>query len=680
MCMCHRHRLTATVFVASLALAELGWAQRPTLEDLGKANQQFGMDSAGLRRLFEAALRPQVRDSAATSVEGLADQVSEVRVFLTGDANVVVGEIATEGRTPLTEIAIPLEEGRVVFNDRGAAPDKRRGDGVFTGRFRMSTAEAWRMQRQALGRSAEALGGGRDTGFIRRGPRDIVPVKDALEALKRRSPALLSAVTDSAPRGARIAGAKTAAEAAKLAGVDPAVTPFVTFPARPFVPREAFDFRRVFGIPIIDFFPLPFPVSIDKDRSLMVVEPAVVDDHSRTVDVCRGGAQPTNAVWSFGHLMRELSHGTGMTPEDFTMHWLSTWAIPQEANGFIVNDAGRATAIQSIIIASWQLASGGALSVDRFPARLLAIVNRPDLADKIGYGVAGSAGEGRLVFGLLQKTAGGCSELPFTVIFEYGIKGGSCSAVKAWHQRWKDLEANPVGSTAYNAALEMITKDFTEHGTNPGQVPNGSSINQLRTNEIALDGPWQLREFRLQSSGSVPPGLLDLVTVKQTPDDGFRNGTTGTATVAAYIMGREADILADRHVVPERFPGIFNPFLGAKSNVESSSMFWDAPGLATPPMTDAQEARRKFSLGTCNGCHAGETDTRFTHIGNSGTRPIGAKAALSGFLTGIDVTVPPGTGATHHYEDLAERASAMSNILTNSCFGLLGLRRLPFVH
>jgi len=92
-------------------------------------------------------------------------------------------------------------------------------------------------------------------------------------------------------------------------------------------------------------------------------------------------------------------------------------------------------------------------------------------------------------------------------------------------------------------------------------------LNQLRTNEIALGDPWQLREFRLQSTGAVPPGVLDLVTVKQTPDDGFRNGNVGTPTVAAYIVANEADILGNRHIVPERFPGILNPFMGAKSDV-----------------------------------------------------------------------------------------------------------------
>ena len=199
----------------------------------------------------------------------------------------------------------------------------------------------------------------------------------------------------------------------------------------------------------------------------------------------------------------------------------------------------------------------------------------------------------------------------------------------------------------------------------------------MRTNENALNPTWQLREFRLQGGS----GLFDLVTVKQTPDDGFRNGVAGTPIVSAFIIANEAHILGNRHVVPERFPGSLDRFLGATSDVEfpPGNVFWNAPGLTAPPMTDPAEARRKFSLSTCNACHGGETNTFFTHIGSVGTRVPGSPAALSGFLTGIDVTVPV-TGGIHHYADLAERETAMSNILANSCFGLLSLRKIPFVH
>jgi hypothetical protein len=246
-----------------------------------------------------------------------------------------------------------------------------------------------------------------------------------------------------------------------------------------------------------------------------------------------------------------------------------------------------------------------------------------------------------------------------------------------------DLGAHSLGSTQYNTALESITRAFTDHGSNPGQLPNQSSLNQLRTNENALDPVWQLREFRLASAtGTETPGLLDLVTVKQTPDDSFRNGTSGTITVSLFLAVNENQINNNQHVVPERFPSIVDRFMAAKSDVPfpPDLVFWNAPGLTTSlGLADPAETRRKFSLATCNACHGGETQTFFTHIGSAGRRPPGAAAALPGFLTGIDVTVPV-TGETHHYADLAERQLAMADILARPCITLLNFRRIPFVH
>lgn len=689
----HAHRLPLAVAVAGaiLALSGAASAQDKRLEDIARANQRFGADDVTFRRFLAEIEKRNVQEAPSTTVEELADQVSELRISLAPDRRTVIGEVAITGRTRLSRITLQLEEGPVTFTDDGVAPDKQKGDGVFSARLRTSPDTIWQSMRQSMKSTARVAAAPGRREFIRRGPRDLVPADQFIDTVRRNAPAMVESVTASTTRLAPLMEARSLVEGARLANFDPVSRPFLILPARP--PREPKDFffPRFFDIPVIPRIPFPFPnpsATIDKDKSLMVIHPGVVEDTARTFDACTNAGTP-GGPWTFGHLMREMSFGTGMNPQDYALHWLSTWIVAQEANGFIVNEPGRGNQLRARVIDSWQRLSGGPsapLDIDKFPARLLAIVNRPDLADKIGYGVAGSAGEGRFVFGLLEKdSAGNCNSLPFTVIFEYGIAGGTCSAVKAWHQRWKDLDTFALGSTQYNDGLALIARDFTEHGTNPAQAPNQNSLNQLRTNEIALGSVWQLREFRLQSSGAVPPGVLDLVTVKQTPDDGFMN----SATAASFIINNEADILGNKHKVPERFPTIFDPFLGAKSDVPfpPDNVFWNPPGLVTPPMQDAPEARRKFSLNTCNACHGGETKTFFTHIGATGTRQPGQPADLSGFLTGIDVTVTlpftntplPGTWP-RHYEDLAERQIAMNNILTNSCFALLGVRRIPFVH
>ena len=56
-----------------------------------------------------------------------------------------------------------------------------------------------------------------------------------------------------------------------------------------------------------------------------------------------------------------------------------------------------------------------------------------------------------------------------------------------WANAWHALGALPFPSEEYNAALQAITERFAGRGAMPGR-PNGSALNQLRTNEIDLGG------------------------------------------------------------------------------------------------------------------------------------------------------------------------------------------------
>jgi hypothetical protein len=93
-----------------------------------------------------------------------------------------------------------------------------------------------------------------------------------------------------------------------------------------------------------------------------------------------------------------------------------------------------------------------------------------------------------------------------------------------------------------------LTDDVTLANSAPGK-PNRSAINQVRTNEIALAFPWQLREFTLQGAAS---NLLS-ATIKQTPDPGlFR---IGSGVTADFMEANKVAISCERHVVPAEFYG-----------------------------------------------------------------------------------------------------------------------------
>jgi hypothetical protein len=178
---------------------------------------------------------------------------------------------------------------------------------------------------------------------------------------------------------------------------------------------------------------------------------------------------------------------------------------------------------------------GGKLDLTKAPLRLLAIGNRLDLRNL----AAGKAGEGRFVFGVLD----GGTPRQFTVILEYNLPGSTQADVASWAARWHALGTLGIGTPAYNAALQKITDAFAGPNLIPTR-PNGSSISQVRSNEIALSSPWELREFGLNAAGN----LVER-TVALTPQAGL-NGST---KVRDFVNTNQAAILGGTFVVPLTF-------------------------------------------------------------------------------------------------------------------------------
>lgn len=392
----------------------------------------------------------------------------------------------------------------------------------------------------------------------------------------------------------------------------------------------------------------PFGIfsAIDSARSLLIRHPSVVQDPTRTRNACNDSSM---GKWSFGYLMQQMANQplTGITPEHFTLRWLNHWKFDQTVNNWGVD---KRPDIKTLIIDPWLAASGGVtLDLAKAPFRLLAIVNRVDLRQNFVYG-GGSAGEARFVFGAVHPTT--CNPLPFTVIFEYGITKNGCFDLKAWAKQWKDLDLHPLGSPAYNDALEDITEQFVAANKAPSK-PNGSALNQLRTNEIALDSPWELREFRIFNTDA-DAHHLRLVTVKQTPDISLN----GSSELRDYVNLNAAAIKSQTHVVPLEFP-LGSPFVGGSAPTPFG-MFWNHAGIPD------RQARHMFSLQTCNGCHAGETATTFTHIDPA---PFGAfSAGLSGFLTGISIPDRADGAPMRTFNDLLNRADDLEKLLNQPCF------------
>lgn len=432
-----------------------------------------------------------------------------------------------------------------------------------------------------------------------------------------------------------------------------------------------------------------------RTRSLMITDLGVIEDPDRTFNPCTNKGNP-KGVWTFGHLITQMANtpSTGISVTDFIQSWLEKWMAAQTINAD--NVPGRTAIFNQVILPWLQKSNPGAIITTAnwktfpfdptlAPFRLLAIVNRLDLRGNSGYTIS-NAGEGRFVFGVLNSS---CASLRFTTILEYGIPKNNCKELHDFAVQWWNLKLLVPGTGAYNSALQAITDQFTTAGTSPSK-PNGSSLNQLRTNEIALARPWELREFVIGKKG-----LIEEVTVKQEPALKFNRLSGATLAdqqvLAVYANSNAPDILNQIYVVPDIEPISSLNFLGGKSHTPAPIHFWDAATAAGPARITNDTVRHILSINTCSGCHGGEARTSVGNLINDPAgvphdpflqitpKPFGTKPTLAAFLTGdpsqadglFRVTDPAGrpTGSPIQwtFNDLARRAEDLELLVKTGC-------------
>nr|WP_246357189.1 Ig-like domain-containing protein [Pyxidicoccus fallax] len=356
----------------------------------------------------------------------------------------------------------------------------------------------------------------------------------------------------------------------------------------------------------------PAVCQVDPQEELLITALSVVEDPVRTTG---------SGAWTFGALMRAMNGGRD--PSELVRNWLRTWEQDQFIGATFVPARPN---IRGLVLSAWEQRSGGSgapLNFNVAPFRLLAIVNRMDLRHENEH-----AGEGRFVFGVTDPSG---NATPFTVILEYQLPGGSPEEFQRWARDWHELGRLGPSHPDYNAKLQAVTDRFTKSFVAPGRFMGGA-IHQVRTNENALEFEWELREFHFNAEGLAP------AHVALTPAF-FHNGSP---LLRDYILQNRPAVVAETHWVPEFFQD--QPFLWG-SALTPFNFFWDAPGVDS-------EARHKFSLNTCSGCHAGETRTFFLHVG---PRDPGQPAFLSPFLLSTAPTPDPVTGAPRVFNDLGRR-------------------------
>ena len=380
--------------------------------------------------------------------------------------------------------------------------------------------------------------------------------------------------------------------------------------------------------------------AIDISKELMITDLSVVNDAVRTVAPPAKKPPKDAGVWSFVTLMTAMAGARD--PSDFVLHLLQQWETPFTLNG--ATSPARPN-MQSLVIDPWPKLTNGKLDLTKAPVRLLAMAYRPDLRNMSDVGQK-QAGEGRFVFGFLGATG---NVLQFTLILEYGLPAETPNDVLFAAQSVHSLGSIAFGPQ-FNDTLTKLTATFATAGACPNK-PNRSCINQVRSNDVSLADPgtdpnntgtklWELREFHVNPS----TGDLDQSAVNQTPDITFK----GTQPLTDYINQNEAAILDGSY-------RLSSTLLGPSAKTPKFA-FLDLGTINNP------DARFKFALNTCDGCHSTETGTSFLQIHN---RAADAPAQLSGYLTGTS-TLDPATGETRTFGELAVRAADLQTLLNET--------------
>ncbi len=297
--------------------------------------------------------------------------------------------------------------------------------------------------------------------------------------------------------------------------------------------------------------------------------------------------------WSFVYLLSQMKPA-GMDMVQFIESWLGQWTTNMRINTF---DVAARPNIQRVLDA-WPKDGNGKIDLNRAPVRLLSIVFRTDL--RVTNQVAG---EGRFLYGVLDTNG---NPLPFTIIIEYALPITAQLSQNAWYRKILDLKEHQGFNEAYFIELQSLTDLFTENRAARVSQPN--FYVRLRTNEIALADPWEMRHFFLTDRGLIQQSLA------QTPDMIF-NGQRRDELIA-WINQNRAQIRQNNFAIPESFlAGAIPVTQGfrwlAGQNVE-------------------EDLRSTVSINTCNGCHSGDTGTVFTHVN---PRPLNEVTKISAFLT-----------------------------------------------
>jgi hypothetical protein len=269
--------------------------------------------------------------------------------------------------------------------------------------------------------------------------------------------------------------------------------------------------------------------------------------------------------------------------------------------------------------------------LDEVPAKLIGIVNRVDLASPDA-----PSGELRLLYqvypldsspALNQTVRRSNAPSAWHLNFEFDLaavrdSAGAPIPREEWAARFVALGALPLGSPAYNAALEELTTLVTRPNAAPGRT-NGSALRRLRISMPNWnwgnfsDGTWKIQSRELDPTGALVRGPLE-----KTPSNWWANPFTtpyeagSTTSLVTWLVDHEASVLDGSFTLPAAGAGLrtveeAEAFGG--SGAYLSRLPFESANLPAGWSRERYDAVvNAFRAQTCDGCH-GAQGTRGVH-------------------------------------------------------------------
>ena len=410
-------------------------------------------------------------------------------------------------------------------------------------------------------------------------------------------------------------------------------------------------------------------------QSLLITATSVTRNPTRTEDPCSTTVGDEDKAWTIGHLLKKEAQRRSVNPSTYVNGWMNSWTGTTTINGQTVPPL-----LGTETRNNWKAFANGdaSLPLHKAPFWLLAIVNRIDLREHRPLGEP-LGGELRFVFGFLgasqnnppcPTTAG---EAEAAIIVEYSPNKSDENQVRDYARRWLDLSNMTMNTSEYRDALQNLTEE----------VVNNGKLLRIRTNEFRFGDNgkvWDLAEFEHDSSN-----ILRRTTVKQAPTMALINGSqllsdwTWNNRQALFANAFDWELARTNRAVteppigsysvPDKFPNTNTFFRGGVNTLSGGFPgYWSGPlptGLSNNQLSEWKEARFRFSVGTCNGCHSEETGTNILHILPSA---VGSEATRSPFLSGWVAINDPvyGESSVRGFDEMARREADLRKLVTGA--------------